>query len=218
MVQSVFRPLTLSPCTRLKDVLEAEPQNGNALFALGVVQHNLGDIAGARTHFEETVELNSSHTNALYNLGFVHMEETNYTAAKTTLQKLLDLKPDHYMAIVQLASCYVNTGELEKGLGLYEEVLEASKEDNAIALALTNLGEFTLRESTVLSTNGSVLAMHAGAVKTQLGHLEEAVELLSRAVTMDPANQVAVKNLSKAQQQLLHSQNATHNHNINNTH
>ena len=46
-------------------------------------------------------------------------------------------------------------------------------------------------------------------MKRQLGQLKQAIDLLSRAVAMDPANQVAATTLSKAKQELLQSRNVT---------
>lgn len=55
--------------SRLKDVLELEPENGNATSNMGIVYFELGMIAKAEEFFQRTLTLTPDDKGTLYNLG-----------------------------------------------------------------------------------------------------------------------------------------------------
>lgn len=54
---------------RLNDVLEFEPDNGNATSNLGIVYFDLGRISEAEEFFRRTLTLTPGDKGTLYNMG-----------------------------------------------------------------------------------------------------------------------------------------------------
>ena len=58
--------------SRLSDVLESDPENGNATFCRGLVQYDLQNYATTEQLFLMTLNITANHSGALYNLGILY--------------------------------------------------------------------------------------------------------------------------------------------------
>ena len=58
--------------SRLSDVLESDPGNGNATFCRGLVQYDLQNYATTEELFLVTLNITANHSGALYNLGILY--------------------------------------------------------------------------------------------------------------------------------------------------
>lgn len=66
------------PFTRLIDVLEEDPENGNATFCRGLVQYDLNNYTMTVELFLQTLNITPNHSGALYNLGVLHSRKYIY--------------------------------------------------------------------------------------------------------------------------------------------
>ena len=57
---------------RLSEVLETDPENGNATFCRGLVQYDLHNYTMTEELFLLTLNFTTNHSGALYNLGVLY--------------------------------------------------------------------------------------------------------------------------------------------------
>ncbi len=74
----------------------------NALYAKGMAKLQAGDLAGARTIFEDVVRLAPSSAEAHNSLGFVLLTQGDAAAAIPQLQEAVRLKPEFVQAMMPM--------------------------------------------------------------------------------------------------------------------
>ena len=57
---------------RLSEVIEEDPDNGNATFCRGLVHYDLKDYPTTIELFQLTLNITANHSGALYNLGVLY--------------------------------------------------------------------------------------------------------------------------------------------------
>ena len=62
---------------RLSEVLESDPENGNATFCRGLVQYDLHNYTMTEQLFLLTLNITANHSGALYNLGVLYTGEAS---------------------------------------------------------------------------------------------------------------------------------------------
>lgn len=84
----------------LDDALEIDPDNLEALLAIGVAQYQIGDEASAERNWLHATEVAPTQAEPWYNLGFLYMaaDPANLEAAEEALNKVIELAPDSDLA------------------------------------------------------------------------------------------------------------------------
>ena len=62
---------------RLSEVLQSDPENGNATFCRGLVQYDLHNYTMTEQLFLLTLNITANHSGALYNLGVLYTGEAS---------------------------------------------------------------------------------------------------------------------------------------------
>ena len=101
----------------------SNPDDGNAGFALGSAEQELGNQAAAISEYERVVAGNPRHAGAWNNLAWLyHMQ--NDERALDTARQAYDLVPQNPMIIDTLGWLHVEGGDLERGLTLLKQASE----------------------------------------------------------------------------------------------
>lgn len=94
----------------LRDAVELDPNNVQALIGLGGVYYDQGLFAEAVTSYKQALAFDPSSAEARFGLGNVYLKQQDPAAAITQYQTALDLKPDFPEAQHNLAIAYFNLG------------------------------------------------------------------------------------------------------------
>ena len=90
---------SITPCyTRLLDVMEKEPDNGNATFSLGIVYADLGRRGDAEDYYMKTLAISGYDRGTLYNLATLLTEQERLGRAD-------GLSPTHGAIVSTLSVC-----------------------------------------------------------------------------------------------------------------
>lgn len=95
-----------------------------ALFNAAYANSMLGNSADAERLYRSVLKADPDHFKANYNLGVLLHGETRFDEAMEHFEKCSKLQPDRTEVVSALASTAAITGEHQRALGLYEELLE----------------------------------------------------------------------------------------------
>lgn len=150
-----------------RQVLDAEPDNPDALHFLGVLAHQRGDAETAVDLIGRALASAPQHAGAHNNLGNVHKESGRLAEAEACYRRALDCSPGNPDALTNLAVVLEAQGQLIDAFKVYGILLTLAPE-HAIGYYL--FGVF-------LRNNARCEA-----------HVEQAVACLRAAWRLDPAN------------------------------
>lgn len=181
-------------------ILEAEPEQPDALHFRGVLHHQMGRSEEAIALIERAVALVPDHAGAHNNLGNVLMERGRRDEALAAYQRAVELDPDHADAQCNLGVVLKEKGQFEKAVAAYRKVL-ASHPDHAdahhnLGNALKKLGRFD--EALAAYRRAIELRPHYAAAYSNLaralagaGRIDEAAKVYRRWLDADPDDPVA---------------------------
>lgn len=86
--------------SQLQQMLELDPNNLDALLAIGVAEFNLQDDAAAEQHWLRATEVAPDKPEPWYNLGFLYLakDPPDYAAVEQAWGKVIELAPDTELA------------------------------------------------------------------------------------------------------------------------
>ncbi|NDJ52498.1 MAG: tetratricopeptide repeat protein [Chloroflexi bacterium] len=108
---------------RARQVLDSDPAEAEALFALGVARAAQGDLEVGAIYLKETLEADPEHYDALYNLGLIHINQGLPELAIDFLQRSLQIEPENHPVYYQLGKANEDAGRLDEALAAYQESL-----------------------------------------------------------------------------------------------
>jgi len=160
----------------LQQAVEANPNNVNAVYDLGLTLLLCGRPADAVARLARTVALKPGHADAHYNLGIALQSLGQVQAAITSLRRACELKPKK----PRRADAYHRLGELSSMMQRYSE-----------SAAWFRRGAGTARDTTL----GCICEARALIIEDKC---REAADLLRRALARDPQNVTAILLLAQA--------------------
>ncbi|MCH7486264.1 MAG: tetratricopeptide repeat protein [Proteobacteria bacterium] len=188
-------------------VLEAEPDNADALNLMGVVLQAAGDCVGAIGLLRRATELAPEYFAAHVNLGNAQQGAGRLEDAVCALQTAIRLNPDAPEALNNLASVL-------NGLGRHQEAEDACARALALAPrfaeALNNLGNALIglgraeeaaqnfQASLAIDANSAEAHFNLGNALMDLGATREAAASYGRAVDLDGDDTHKLYNLGNA--------------------
>jgi pentatricopeptide repeat protein len=142
----------------LNDLIKAEPRNRTARILLGRAQVGLRKFPEAIETFQAIVKMNPGDLETLFYLGTAYEQAGKYEDAANIFLELLKMaKADSEEAMANrpvfqqhLAACYMEMGEYEKAIAMYEEMIDSNFEESPgspgirlhLAFAYMETGEF----------------------------------------------------------------------------
>ena len=99
------------------------PDYPDAHNNLGITLWHQGKLAEAQARLQHAIALWPDYAEAHSNLGIVLWHQGNLDGARTQYQQVLALRPDYADAQRALASCYLVSGDFQRGWPAYESRL-----------------------------------------------------------------------------------------------
>src|SRR5579862_5330715 len=194
-------------------VLQAEPQNTQALKVLGLICHQLGRYDEAIRCFERAASIDSANPDFHNNWGVACAAAGRLVEAIAHFRQALRCKPDHADAHNNLGAAFVDQGSFAEAISHYRHVLQLSpdraKTHNNLANALVEEGQLQeaeehYREAVRLKPDYAEAYCTRGKVLIELGRLPEAVTCCQESLRLDPDCVPAYINLGALAAQGLH--------------
>ena len=145
----------------LRRAVELDPNHRDAHYSAGMALSRLDRIDEAERHYLRAVELDPSHFQALTNLGAMLISNGRFADAERHLRRALGINPHDSKALHNLALARLRQKHYAEALALYRRVVERMPRN---ARAFADMG----------------IALY------YLGRVEEALENLDHALSLDP--------------------------------
>ncbi len=107
----------------LKKVNEIDPYNAEAYYIHGLVFKQIGDTTKALSSLQTAVEYDPDHYDAYMQLGLIHYG-LKEKISEHYLKSAINLAPESIEALYALAMYYQKSGEIEKAMGMYYDIIE----------------------------------------------------------------------------------------------
>lgn len=183
----------------------SEPE---ALFLKGCLSYRKGQLEEAEAFFKAALEAKSDYNAARINLGISRYGRGDFAGAVQSFQEALDQEPKNSGAAEYLASAReaavdhelragsqaVLDQDFPKALAAWERARALSDEPAAIARLINSLRQEQAPQARALAASGDEALAQ--------GRLEEALELWSQALQIDPENPEAKAGLKRAESRL----------------
>ncbi len=108
----------------LKKIIDIDENNLKALFLLGSVFIQIGQLDNSIKYLEKVIKIDPNIVNAHNNLGIVYIKLKKFENAKKFLNKVLDINPNHLDAYNSLSIVYAELGDFNKALFNAKKALE----------------------------------------------------------------------------------------------
>jgi tetratricopeptide (TPR) repeat protein len=188
--------------------IEDQKKQGEALRNLGEVYYKQGDYTSALRELLKAEELYPDDPFLQNDLGLTYKAKKRPDLAIKHFKKALEIKPDYAPAKNNLGTVYLDKKEWDTAIKCFKEVSENMLYATP-HIALANLGwayynkkEYTLSETYYLKAldlepNFINAQRGLGLLYTAMGRINEAVEILERAVKNYPKFALLYDDLAK---------------------
>lgn len=183
-----------------RGVLKVVPREPNALYLLGVLAHQSGDLKTAAAYFEKSYKADPKNVGALAGFGIVRLEQKRGGEAEKLFRKALSQQPNDAPLLNNLGLALKQQGRLEQAR---DSFALAARGNPRFTAAHINMGDMlkSLFGSDVavdhyerilkkLPKDPDLLYNYA-VVLADVRRLSEAVNILDTLVANDPANKDA---------------------------
>lgn len=109
---------------RQKRAKQPHRPSARELLQQGQQLHRQGDIAGARSCYDQALALQPDNPDALHMLGLALYQGGDAQQGCACVARSLELAPDNLAAICNLASLYLATGDKDKGVAQLHKAVE----------------------------------------------------------------------------------------------
>lgn len=188
-----------------REVLEADPDNADALHFLGIIAYQQGRHDRAEELISRALLQNSSNASAYSNLGNALKAQGKLEQAVTRYRQALALEPNYVDALVNLGAAYRAQGELDQAVASYQQALALQPD---VPVAHSNLGHALaqqgklddanacLRKAIGLKPDFAEAHAYLGAILRNQGRHDEAMDSLNKALALRPDFPEAYNNLA----------------------
>jgi tetratricopeptide (TPR) repeat protein len=180
----------------LEEILKTHPDFTNLQYLLGLAYHNLENNAQAMVHFQAVSQDSQFYRDAVIQQAFYYSDDGQVDKAIGILETALVHDPDHPDFLVYLASMYEEKKAYDKALALLKHAIEVDPENERAYFRLGVVYDKLDRKEDSIAAMKQVLVLkpdHANALNylaytyADLGiHLDEAEELVQKALTLKP--------------------------------
>ncbi len=194
-----------------------DPEDFTAHFNLGGALQASGNTDGAIQEFEAALRLRPRDEVAHNTLGAVLELQNKTSAAEAQFRAAIDSRSEYPDAHYNLATLLLASDKIDEAIPHLREVLRLQPDDlkakqtleealNARAHALGKSGRLKeaaadFRELLALTPNDSDTCTNLGVALAMQGDMTGARDLFERAIVLNPANEVARKNLERTRPQ-----------------
>ncbi len=191
----------------LNQLLQAYPDQDQALLLKGIALFYKQDFPEARKHFERSVDINPNNPDTWNNLGNTCVKEHDNARACIAFEKVLELDRSRQDAAFNLAVCLNKLGRVEEAELVLTRLLNQRADHPGAWSTLGAVQQAQGKQEEALASydrclaldQSSALALHNKAViLRQLKRYDEAVSYSKRAVKLNPGAANVHQNLGSA--------------------
>lgn len=177
-------------------ILKALPREPNALYLMGVLAHQAGDLKAAAKHFEKSFAADKRNPAALSGIGIVRLDQERFAEAVKIFEDLRRQMPKEPAVLNNLGVAYKGQQRYDRAIPALEAAI-AARPDYAEAYA--NLGGLfnalaeTQKARKVLETGAArcprdtSILLNLAETLSNDGDLDGAIDTLRRALRANPA-------------------------------
>lgn len=121
-----------------KDILEAEPGNGDAHHMLGILDGESGDFRRAAVSLERAVAIDPGNPNYQFNLGNAYKMLDQPNRAAASYRRAIDIAPGHAQAHNNLGAALEELGKLDEAADCYRCAIAIDDDDAGAHYNLAN--------------------------------------------------------------------------------
>ena len=189
-----------------RQVLQAEPNQPDALHLLGLIAQQAGKSASAIDLIRKAIKVNRHNPDYYHNLGVIYESLKKYDAAIQCNLHAVHLNPDSFASRFSLANDYRLAGRLEEAVGEYRNTLtlqpDSAEVYSNLGAALGALGRAreaadNLQKALAIKPDQAEMHSNLGMALHSLGQLQEAENNYRRALELDPDFLTAWGNLAE---------------------
>jgi len=190
-----------------QEILEADPNQSDALHLLGVIGLQTGQYGIAIDLITKALAIAPNHAAAHSNLGSAFEKDGRLEEAVASFYKALAIKPDYVEAHYNLGVALQRQGKPADAVACYRKAL-AIKPDyvdahNNLGNALRDLGQLdgavdSYRQALIINSSYVDAHNNLGNALRDLGEWDEAVGCYQKALVITPNHIVAHYNLGNA--------------------
>lgn len=155
----------------LETLLQLEPANSEALYNLGLLYSDAGELERAAEQLERCVALEPDHANAWVALGMAGLRAGALERARPPLEKALELEPDNPDALRAYGTLLLMKDEPKEAVTVLRHAQATAPEDPVVLLTLAQ----------------ALIAADLSA------HAAEADQLFHRVLELVPRGEIAEK-------------------------
>ncbi len=176
-------------------LLEREPENADALHALGVIAHQQGNYQGALDFLTRAIAANPDRPQYHITIGIVHEALGSLDLAVAAYERAISLQPDNSDAHHNLAIALQLAGNAEAAVNSAGRATQlrpdCSEFHNTLGYALRQCGRYdcainSFRKAVSLKADYAEAYNQLGVTLNAAGRYDEAVESYHRAISIDP--------------------------------
>jgi tetratricopeptide (TPR) repeat protein len=179
----------------LKNILDKQPKNFNALHLMGLVFYSKGNFKNAIILIKKAIDINPKSSDFCSNLCEILRISKNYDEAILYGEKAVSLNAKSFSALCNLGLAYFDKGDLDKAKSLQENALSINPN---FVVSLNNLGSVYrnlkqkdeaikfYKKAYSISPNHLEVLNNLGAVLNELEKPDEAIKFLIQAIKLYP--------------------------------
>jgi serine/threonine protein kinase/Flp pilus assembly protein TadD len=180
--------------------IEHSPRASRLWYMRGLCYHRLRKYARAESDFDRTLELEPTFVPAWLNRGICRLMLNEMEDGISDLTQGLELSPGHAQILINRSDAYRKLGRTQEA---ERDLKEAIRSDNVSPASLYSRGKLLMdvdpeqavadfQQSFLLDPDRvSALTHAARTLSTRLHKPEQAIEMLGRAIELDPDNETA---------------------------
>lgn len=132
---------------RLREIIENDPGNADAILALANLNLSIQDFIRARDLLDRYVALRPGEPQALRTLANLHFETNQYAEARDGYLRYLELAPEDPDVLTDLGTSYRNLEEPQRALELFRRAQKLRPDDwisrfNEVVVLAFDLGDY----------------------------------------------------------------------------
>jgi tetratricopeptide (TPR) repeat protein len=149
----------------LEELLQEEPNNGDALYNLGMIYTELGQPEKAVETLQGCIDSGQDNANVYVALGYAHSKLGNQNKARELFLSALEIEPDNPYALRNIGALYGKEANYESAIRYFERSLSFNPSDvntaYGLGMSYFNLGDLAnadryLRKTIEIDESSSV--------------------------------------------------------------
>jgi len=188
---------------------EEKPGNAWGHFMLGLSASKAGDPEKAMKAFDEALRIDPKHVKSLINSARLLIDQKQPEKALPRLDQATMLDPDSNDVQRLFARAYQAQGQTDEAIDAYKRAIELNDKDawshNNLGLLLFEQGRATeavpfLTQAVELRKDVAVFSNNLGMALEHTGKFQDAAASYRVALTAEPSNEKAKRNLARVEQ------------------